>query len=276
MRLFPTTFTLTSITAIAALILPVAPGNSQVQTPYKLVPSAQARLGSVDLEVYPGRSSTIDFSALEERVTYINIGDRSRIVVNTDAEAEEGTATTIFVRPIQPLFFPGATTTAITNLAIKTINSNGEEYLYNFEVSHNYGEPDSLGVKIVPLALLTPEVSTIKYTNLTSQTSQHSNKLNDIEQGLTIAIIKGYTSEGDPIVETVRQFIALANQYPNLSLETIAEELQIADIVNELQLIALELKQVDPNESTVVTEGEEEYEPTGTGTLSNSPSVRIR
>lgn len=276
MQLFPTTLTVTTA-AIAALILPVAPGGSQVQTPYKLVPSAQARLGSVEVEVYPGRSSTIDFSSVEESITYINIGDRSRIVINTDAQTEEGTATTIFIRPIQPLSFPGATTTSITNLAIKTVNPKGEEYLYNFEVVHDYGQPNNLGVKIVPLALLAPEITTTNDTNLNyiefkSQTEQRSTKLTEIEQGLTIAITKGYTNEDDPIVETVEQFVALANQYPNLPLETIAEELQIAAIVDELELIASELRPLELVEPTIITEEEAENEPT----LSNSPSIRIR
>jgi hypothetical protein len=67
----------------------------------------------------------------------------------TDAELETGRAKTIFLRVIQPLRFPGATTTPVTNLMVQTVDARGQNRLYTFDIVHS-SNPRYVGVQILP------------------------------------------------------------------------------------------------------------------------------
>jgi hypothetical protein len=81
----------------------------------------------VQVQVAPGRATPISFSQTDETITYILLADTSRLVHSTDAELETGRAKTVFLRVIQPLRFPGATTTPVTNLMVQTVDSSRAE-----------------------------------------------------------------------------------------------------------------------------------------------------
>jgi hypothetical protein len=118
------------------------------------------------------------------------------------AELKTNQARTIFVQPIQPLQFPGATTANITNLFVKTRSPEGIERLYTFNVVHRDGQPTNNGIAI---STVVPgqEPSVTLADNRTAA-------IGDIERGLDIAILRGYTPPNDPVVFKVREFIALA------------------------------------------------------------------
>lgn len=88
----------------------------------------------VTVKVLSGRATAIDFSSTKQRITSVVLADSSRLVYNADAPIESGQATTLFLKQIQPLKFPGATTANVTNLFIKTVDSQGRQKLYVFNV----------------------------------------------------------------------------------------------------------------------------------------------
>lgn len=157
---------------------------------------------TTNLQVWPGRASVIDFTQTGEVVTYIRLADPSKVVFNTDAELKTNQARMIFVQPIQPLRFPGATTTPITNLFVKTLDREGVERLYTFNIVHSSGRPTNNGIGI---STVTPgrQQSILVANNQTAT-------LSDIERGLEVAIRRGYTTPNDPVIFKVRQFLALA------------------------------------------------------------------
>lgn len=175
----------------------------QAQTPpLRIIERDAATNATTNLQVWPGRASVIDFTHTDEFITYIRLADPSKAVFSTDAELKTNQARMVFVQPIQPLRFPGATTTPMTNLFIKTHSREGVERLYTFNIIHSSGQPTNNGITI---STVTPghEQSLLVANNQTATIS-------DIERGLDVAITRGYTTPDDPVVFKVREFIALA------------------------------------------------------------------
>lgn len=92
---------------------------------YEQVSQETAIANGINVSVNPGRIAVIDFSTTDEAISYIGLGDASRVVYNTDFPIPSGTAQTIFLLPIEELDFPGATTAKITNLVAKTVDAKG-------------------------------------------------------------------------------------------------------------------------------------------------------
>ena len=190
----------------------------------------------VNISVNPGRIAVIDFSATDQAIAYIGLGDASRVVYNTDFPLQSGSAQTIFLLPIERLDFPGTTTTRITNLVLKTVDPTGKSRLYNFQINHS-NSITNLGVKITPttrnlLADINRDTIKVSYGRTAN--------LDDVARGLTIAINKEFTVADDPVVGKVRRFIALARN----SELTVVESAQSADIdlavISSLAEMALE------------------------------------
>jgi hypothetical protein len=191
---------LTSVGAslLIALVSPVLPVQAQTSA-YQVVDRNRATTSAVQVQVAPGRATSISFSQTDETITYILLADASRLVYSTDAELEAGRAKTVFLRVIEPLRFPGATTTPVTNLMVQTVDATGQNRLYMFDIVHS-SHPRYVGVQILPAiahSQLSPAVGNL---NLTP---------NRIQTGLSIAIMRGYTSIDDPVVAKVRQLLEL-------------------------------------------------------------------
>lgn len=188
----------------------------------KIVGRDAATNATTNLQVWSGRASVVDFSQTGEVIIYIRLADPSRAIFNTDADLKTNRARTLFVQPIQPLQFPGATTANITNLFVKTRSPEGIERLYTFNVVHSSGEPTNNGIAI---SLVVP-----RQEPSITLTDNRTAALSDIERGLNIAIQRGYTPPNDPVVFKVREFLALtrngtaiskAAEKANLSLSVI-------------------------------------------------------
>ncbi|MGK7916660.1 MAG: hypothetical protein AB4038_14125 [Prochloraceae cyanobacterium] len=189
---------------------------------YEQVSQETAIANGINVSVNPGRIAVIDFSATDEAISYIGLGDASRVVYNTDFPIQSGTAQTIFLLPIEELDFPGATTTRITNLVAKTVDANGVSRVYNFQIEHS-NSVANLGIKITPQTRKT--IADIERQTIKVSYGRAAN-LDDVARGLTIAIERGFTTADDPVVSKVRRFIALAR---NGEL-SVVESAQAADI----------------------------------------------
>jgi putative lipoic acid-binding regulatory protein len=225
-------FNLISKITVATILLITNPVINQARASnltYQRIEQNKAIQGINKIEVVPGRISSIDFSATQETIIYLGIGDASRLVFNTDFPLEQGLAKTIFLRPIQPLKFAGATTNLLTNLVIKTIDLQGQQRLYNFQVVHSPKTTNYLGISIIPSRENQDQIA-IGQGRIAS--------LDDVEIGLKLAISKGYTLPEDLVVDQVRQFLAIvrnqnltipeAAQQVNLELQVIVELAKIA------------------------------------------------
>jgi hypothetical protein len=93
------------------------------------------------VKVWSGRATAIDFSLTQQRIISVVLADPSRLVYNADLPIESGQASTLFLKQIQPLKFPGATTANLTNLFIKTVDSQGRQQLHIFNVVAAQGVP---------------------------------------------------------------------------------------------------------------------------------------
>ncbi|MGI0493495.1 hypothetical protein ACN4EG_17065 [Alkalinema pantanalense CENA528] len=139
---------LTSVSAalLIALALPVLSVQAQTSA-YQVIDRATATTRTVQVQVAPGRATSISFSQTDETIAYILLADASRLVYSTDADLETGRAKTVFLRVIQPLHFPGATTTPVTNLVVQTVDSTGQNRLYTFDIVHS-SNPRYVGVQV--------------------------------------------------------------------------------------------------------------------------------
>lgn len=222
---------LTSVGAslLIALASPVLPVQAQTSA-YQVVDRTRATTSAVQVQVAPGRATSISFSQTDETIAYILLADASRVVYSTDAELETGRAKTVFLRVIQPLRFPGATTTPVTNLMLQTVDARGYNRLYTFDIVHS-SNPRYVGVQILPAIDR-------------SQTSPIAGNLNltpdRIQTGLSIAITRGYTSIDDPVVAQVRRLLQLT-QTENVTIAEAAYSVGIPfTVIEELGRLSRE------------------------------------
>ncbi len=203
---------------------------------YEQVSQETAIAKSINVSVNPGRIAVIDFSATDEVIAYIGLGDASRVVYNTDFPIESGTAQTIFLLPIEELEFPGATTTRITNLVAKTVDVNGVSRVYNFQINHS-NSVANLGIKITPQTRKT--IADIDRQTIKVSYGRAAN-LDDVTRGLTLAIERGFTTADDPVVSKVRRFIALVRNGELTVIESAqAAEIDLA-VISSLAEMALD------------------------------------
>ena len=201
-----------------------------------------ARQEVTPLSVYPGRTAVIDFSSTNEVIFSIKLGDSSRTVYTTDVDLATGQAKTIYVESIQPLQFPGATTSGLPNLIVKTLQqSTGRQQLYLFNIHHrgNREKPGSNGVSLV-------SGGASRSSGLTWRVGNRVATLADIERGLAVALRQGWTAPSDPVVLQVREFLALAYN-SGLTLEEAAAKsgVELA-IISELAEIGLDYRLLEP------------------------------
>lgn len=203
---------------------------------YEQVSQETAIAKSINVSVNPGRIAVIDFSATDEAIAYIGLGDASRVVYNTDFPIESGTAQTIFLLPIEELDFPGATTTRITNLVAKTVDGSGVSRVYNFQINHS-NSVANLGIKITPQTRKT--IADIDRQTIEVSYGRAAN-LDDVARGLTLAIERGFTTADDSVVSKVKRFIALARNGELSVIESAqAAEIDLA-VISSLAEMALD------------------------------------
>ena len=222
----------TFVIITSTLLLGVtAPTQVQAQTPaYRLIERDTAASNRIQVQVTPGRATPISFSKTDEAIAYILVADPSRLVYTTDTDLKSGGAKTIFLRVIQPLKFPGATTTAITNLLVQTIDQEGQKRLYNFDIVPHRKNTGYVGIEI---ANAIPGQQTLVIDNNRRAT------VDDFETGLRIAINRGYTNKNDPVVSKVRQVLALLRN-SRVTISEAATSVGVPiDVITELGRMAI-------------------------------------
>lgn len=207
------------------------PAASQAIPATSIVSQERARQYASPVQLYPGRSSVIDFSSTGEIITYVQLSDLSRIVYDTNAPIDSGAARTIILRPIQALNIEGTYTAAVPNLVVTTVDGAGNTYTYLFDL---YRSPDGFPDQSESSGITIAPASEVRATRLENRDMLQPNvlsteagaaTLSDIERGLAIAIEADYTPPGDPVVLAVREAIALARN--GTPLRNAARQLQL-------------------------------------------------
>lgn len=205
--------------------------NSFQPAAYRTVSDRAARQTLSTVEIAPGRTTAIDFSRTNQTIAYVLLGDSSRIVYTANAQLGSAQAKILFLRQIKQLQFPGATTAPITTLSVQTIDPTGQQYLYTFNLVLT-ARSQYVGLMVVA------DTPTNRPERLVVSRDRTAT-LTDIESGLTIAIRKGYTSRQDPVVNSVRQFLALARN--GSTIKEAANQANVSlSVVTALAEIALD------------------------------------
>lgn len=228
MKLFAT-LVIASTTILFGVTTPVV--QVQAQTPaYRLIEKDTAASNRIQVQVTPGRATPISFTQTDEAIAYILVADPSRLVYTTDTDLKSGRATTIFLRAIQPLKFPGATTTAITNLLVQTVDQAGQKRLYNFDIIPQRRNTGYVGIQIANAIAGQQTLLIDKNRRAT---------VDDIETGLRIAINRGYTNKNDPVVSKVQQVLALLRN-SRVTIPEAATSVGVpVEVISELGRMAL-------------------------------------
>lgn len=220
----------------------IQPTTAQAATssPYQIIDRQTANSGTIDLQIIPGRATSIDFSQTDEIITYILLADPSRVVYTPSAPI--GKAKSLYLRAIQPLKFPGTTTATITNLRIETVDQRGQQRSYNFNIIPSKGNTTTyLGVRIAPNALSQPVV--VESRQITAD---------DLEIGLRLAIARGYTQANDPIVTKVQHMIVLMRNGTPVRMAAQSAQVSIP-VITALATIATE--RLTPTTPSIRTPG---------------------
>jgi hypothetical protein len=255
-------------TLLLSVTAPVV--QAQAQTPaYRLIERDMAANNRIQVQITPGRATPISFTQTDEAIAYILVADPSQLVYTTDTDLKSGRATTIFLRAIRPLKFPGATTTAITNLLVQTVDQAGQKRLYNFDIVTVRRNIDYVGIKIadafvVRVASRREDVAVggasrregiVSGTALRRGAASESSaiagqqtllidknrraRVDDIETGLRIAINRGYTNKSDPVVLKMQQVLSLLRN-SRVTIPEVATSVGVpVEVISELGRIAL-------------------------------------
>lgn len=259
------TLVIASTTILFGVTIPIV--QAQAQTPaYRLIERDMAANNRIQVQITPGRATPISFTQTDEAIAYILVADPSRLVYTTDTDLKSGRATTIFLRPIQPLKFPGATTTAITNLLVQTVDKTGQKRLYNFDIVPVRRNTGYVGIQIANALVVPLQGSKLRAASTTGEgiasgtaprrkaASESSAiagqqtllidknrraRVDDIETGLRIAINRGYTNTSDPVVPKVQQVLDLLRN-SRVTIPEAATSVGVpVEVISELGRIAL-------------------------------------
>jgi hypothetical protein len=148
-KLLKTLLISSGIIAISAITV-INPVKAEVPIKYDQVTTNEAIQGAIPITLYFGKIVSIDFTAVDEYITFIAPSDKSRFVYNTDLPVNSGEAQSIYLLPIKKIDFQGSYATSYPNLIVKTINSKSESKQYNFIINFSSEVMASTGIKIVP------------------------------------------------------------------------------------------------------------------------------
>ena len=205
-------------TSLSSVNLPSAssiPSVAQaISTTTNDIIQVSPRTPKLTVKVWAGRITAIDFSLLRGRITSIALADPSRLVYNTDVPLEQGTASTIYLRQIQPLRFSGATTTSVTNLIVKT----NAQQTYVFNVVAASGKPEYSVIQLSNRAPIYNPTQPLKPSMNRFVLTHEAIDLDYVEAGIQVAIDRKFAKADDPLFGKVRNFLRQARWGVPLSI----------------------------------------------------------
>lgn len=170
-----------------------------------LIGATTALQEGATVKIFPGRASVINFRT-NEFITSIILSDPTYVLYTPNAELDSGQTTALILRLSDGIAFENLTRSSRPNISITTINQEGKQKNYLFDLEIALGLPipnrDYNGIAIVP------DNEAIVSNGNVIQTAKGDATMNDIERGLRIAIRQGFTARTDPIVTKVQEVLA--------------------------------------------------------------------
>jgi hypothetical protein len=123
---------------------------------------------------------------------------------------------------------------------VKTIDDTGTQQIYLFDLYHKKEQvPGVNGVSIIQQI----EKPVTDEDRLVWRVDNRVATLSDIEQGLRVSIVKGWTKPDDEVVGKVREFLAIAYNTPKITLTEAASKVGLdLAVVSELAKTGLDFR----------------------------------
>jgi|GEM_PF-1631463 len=227
----------------------------------------QAESGAVNIQVWPGSGTNLDFTRSGQFIYRAWLDDPSRVQFDTDTPIENANAQIIHLRKIDRIVFEGLPATGVTLLSVATVDGAGQRNLYQFRVSYGDDRPEYATIALLPQAMPPPgNVATIPATSAYGGVD-----IETFQAGIAQLILNG-TIQGDgPMHGRLKTFTTLvrsgsapaeAAQMAGINLEIVQEVARIG-----LQVMADEVgsrfEEVDANdEATSAVQAETTEEAT--------------
>lgn len=196
--------------AAATLAAPAQAGVS--------IPETEAQSKPIPINIVSGKASAIHFQN-NQRISYVLLSDRSRVVYSLNAETDTGEARSIFLRQIKPLEFPYETTNAKPNLQVIAIDDEGNQKQYEFIIDNSPKNETSISI-VPPVEIAPPAPLNVIHTALGLANPE------DIRLGLKQQLKKGKLNPNDELTFVVAEVIATTIN-TDQDLLTLAEEYQV-------------------------------------------------
>jgi hypothetical protein len=187
--------------------------EAQVET----IIDSVAQQQPIPINVVSGKASAIHFQN-EQSISYLILSDRSKIVYSLNAPPDSGEARSIFLRQIQPLSFPGQTTSSQPNLHVVAIDERGRQKNYEFVISNS--PENKTKINIIPEKIVESKPENVIYTALGAANPY------DVLSGLKHKLHKGEISPDSPIVLYAHEAITT----------TLNSEKTLLDVAGEFQV----------------------------------------
>lgn len=164
-----------------------------------------AKQKPIEISIVNGQASSI---ALDngQKINFVLLPDQSQSIYTADSPIDEGKATTIYLRKIEKLEIPGATTTNKPNLQIHAVDDDGKIHRYEFYLNISTGvERDRIVIKQAELPPSPPKKKVIN----TIKTTYGVASPEDIRLGLEFSINSGKIKNDGLLARSVKEYIAL-------------------------------------------------------------------
>ena len=198
------------------------------------IPQNRLQEKTLTVKVAPGKVTAIHFTTGEKILSYL-LSDETQLIHNLNAP--EGNATTFMLREIKPDPIYGATRERVPNLLLTTILPDGTIQLYEFLIMFE----ESLSENERVIRVTNPSYRLGDHRLFTSSGEV---TLEDVKAGFNYVLATNQASFSDPIIQQIRQFLALANQ---MSLDKALQTSQVdIQAVKRLGQIGVQFKNSSP------------------------------
>ncbi len=203
------------------------------------IPQNRLQERTFTLKVAPGKATAIHFTTGEKIINYL-LGDETQLIYNLNAP--KGEATTFMLREIKPDPIYGATRSSVPNLLLITRLPDGTTQLYEFLITFEKQISDNERI----IRVTKPSYRLAEHRLFTSKGEV---TLDHVQAGLSHILATQQASPSDPIIQQIRQFLALANQMP-LEQAFYTSQVDI-EAVKRLGEIGIKLNQSSPSPSNL-------------------------
>lgn len=185
--------------------------HTQTENPLvREIDRTTAQQKATDIFLAEGKITSLKFEDNNnsiQKISMVALGDSSRNTYFISRENDGGEqGKIVFVRQIKPIEFPGATTTQVPNLIVVTVDQQGNENEFVFNINNDH--PEKFTEKIVIKEPKSePRISDQPKTTILTKYGESSPS--DIQLGLNTLIKSGKISRNNSLIPQINEYYAL-------------------------------------------------------------------